>query len=169
MESDTQSMGKWMVVLAWIIGLGLVTFIFSDILESQINPNQSPQSNRFGERVEVVLEQNKAGHYVTSGEINGVPVVFLVDTGATDVSIPAHLAGRLQLTAGRVGYANTANGLVQIAETHINRIAIGDIVLTDIDGNLNPGMQSDSILLGMSFLKQLEFTQKGNVLILRTL
>ncbi|MBT0585544.1 TIGR02281 family clan AA aspartic protease [Alteromonas sp. SM 2104] len=158
-----------MVILAWICGLGLITWVFSGLLEAQFNPNQSPESRRSGEQIEVILEQNRAGHYVATGSINRVPVVFLIDTGATDVSIPAHLASTLNLTAGRPALARTANGTVRIAETTLDRIAVGDIELQNVDANLNPGMQGDHILLGMSFLKQLEFTQRGNALILRSL
>lgn len=168
-QSDTTSAGKWMYILAWICGLGLITLVFSELLESQFNPNQSPDSMRMGNIIEVRLEQNRAGHYVTTGTINGKEVVFLVDTGATDVSIPAHLANYLNLTPGRRAYAQTANGVVTIAETSINQISIGDIQLTNVDANLNPGMTDDKILLGMSFLRQLEFTQRGNALLLRTL
>ncbi|WP_240615565.1 retropepsin-like aspartic protease family protein [Alteromonas facilis] len=160
---------KWMVILAWIAGLGLITFVFAELLEQQFNPNQSPDSYRQAGSIEVRLVQNRAGHYVASGSINQHPVVFLVDTGATDVSIPAHLADKLGLLAGRRAYAQTANGVVPIAETRINEIAIGDIKLFDVEANLNPSMQGNEILLGMSFLRQIEFTQKGNELILRTL
>ena len=163
------SAAKYMVVLAWICGFCLLVYVFSGLLDKQVNPNSEPQSQRIGSQTEVRLKQNRAGHYVTSGFINGEEVVFLVDTGATDVSIPAHLAQRLQLQAGRKGLANTANGTVTVAESSIDTLRIGDIVLNNVRANLNPGMQSEHILLGMSVLRQLEFTQRGDWLILRTL
>jgi aspartyl protease family protein len=92
-----------------------------------------------------------------------------VDTGATDVAVPAHLASKLQLRAGRESLASTANGVVRVAESTIDTLRIGDIVLNNVDANLNPGMQDNHILLGMSVLRQLEFTQRGDWLILRTL
>ncbi|NDV90167.1 TIGR02281 family clan AA aspartic protease [Alteromonas sp. 345S023] len=168
-DVHTGSAGKWMVVLAWVCGLSLLVFVFSDLLEKQVNPNSEPQSKRIGSQTEVRLKQNRQGHYVTSGFINGEEVVFLVDTGATDVAVPAHLATRLNLTPGRQGMASTANGLVRVAESRINTLRIGDIVINNVKANLNPGMQDDHILLGMSVLKQLEFTQRGEWLILRTL
>ena len=168
-HQDTRSAGKWMVALAWICGLGLLVFVFSDLLEKQVNPNTEPASQRIGTQTEVRLKQNRQGHYVTSGYINGEEVVFLVDTGATDVAVPAHLASKLQLQAGREGLASTANGGVRGAESRINTLRIGDIVVHNVKANLNPGMQDDHILLGMSVLKQLEFTQRGEWLILRTL
>ena len=168
-QDPTTSTGKWMVALAWICGFGLLVFVFSDLLEKQINPNSEPASERIGSQTEVRLKQNRQGHYVTTGYINGEEVVFLVDTGATDVAVPAHLANRLQLRAGRQGFASTANGVVRVAESTIDTLRIGEIVVRDVKANLNPGMQDDHILLGMSVLRQLEFTQRGDWLILRTL
>lgn len=168
-QDPTQSAGKWMVALAWICGFGLLVFVFSDLLEKQVNPNNSPESQRVGGQTEVRLKQNRQGHYVTTGYINGEEVVFLVDTGATDVAVPAHLATKLQLQAGREGLASTANGVVKIAESTIDTLRIGEIELHHVDANLNPGMKDDHILLGMSVLRQLEFTQRGDWLILRTL
>jgi aspartyl protease family protein len=168
-EHGDSTAGKWMVILAWVCGFGLLVFVFSDLLEKQVNPNSTPESQRVGSQTEVRLKQNRAGHYVTTGFINGEEVTFLVDTGATDVAVPAHLAKRLQLEAGRQGLARTANGTVRIAESRINTLRIGDIVVRDVEANLNPGMQDDHILLGMSVLRQLEFTQRGDWLILRTL
>ena len=169
MTQNTTGAGKWMYVLAWLCAFGLLILVFGDLLEKQVNPNQEPESMRIDNQTEVRLKQNRAGHYVTSGYINDMPVTFLVDTGATDVSVPAHLQQELGLLAGRTGLANTANGTVRIAETQIDSLRIGDIQLSGIRGNLNPCMQSDQMLLGMSVLRQLEFTQRGEWLILRTL
>ena len=163
------SMAKWFMIAAWCIGLSLITYVFAGMLDRQYNPNQDPETRLSGANTEVVLERNRAGHYVATGIINGEPVVFLVDTGATSVSIPAHLADRLRLTPGRTAYAQTANGVVTVAQTQIDTIQLGGIQLRNVAANLNPGMQDDEILLGMSFLTQVEFTQKGNTLILRTL
>ena len=168
-KHDNNSAAKWMVALAWICGLGLLAFVFSDLLDKQVNPNSKPESQRIGSQTEVRLKQNRQGHYVTTGFINGEEVIFLVDTGATDVAVPAHLANKLQLKAGREGLASTANGTVRISESTIDTLRVGDIVLRNVDANLNPGMKDDHILLGMSVLRQLEFTQRGDWLILRTL
>ena len=78
-------MGKWMLILAWAAGLGLLTLLFHKQLAQQLNPNSSPKSQIRGERIEVQLQQNRYGHYVTSGLINAQPVVFMLDTGATNV------------------------------------------------------------------------------------
>lgn len=168
-QNGSSTLGKGMFIAAWLIALGLLSLVFDEQLMQQFNPNQQPQSRILGNSAEVVLKRNRQGHYVTSGVINGKNVIFLVDTGATDVSVPAHLAGDLELPKGRALRSRTANGTVTVYDTRIAKLAIADIVLQDVDGNINPGMQGDEILLGMSVLKQLEFTQRGDTLILRTL
>lgn len=168
-QPQAQSMGKIMTILAWVCGLALLTMVFSDALERQINPNPDPRSELTRSGMQVSLQQNRMGHYVAGGLINGQRVTFLVDTGATDVSVPAHLANYLGLAAGRSIPVSTANGVIRVAETSIQALEIGGIRLSDVDANLNPGMTGDKILLGMSALKQLEFTQRGDQLILRTL
>ena len=65
--------------------------------------------------------------------------------------------------------ASTANGRVKITLTEIATLTLGGITLQNVAANINPGMQGEQILLGMSALKQLEFTQRGETLILRTL
>jgi aspartyl protease family protein len=162
-------MGKGMLIVAWIIGLVLLTLLFDDQLAKHFNPNPEPISSS-GQGVQVVrLKQNRAGHYVSGGAINGQPVVFLLDTGATHVSVPMHLAEQLNLQKGRASWVQTANGRVQVAQTSIQRLSIGDIQLDNVRANLNPGFKENEILLGMSALKQLEFTQKGEWLTLRNL
>jgi aspartyl protease family protein len=165
----SSQMGIWMFVVAWVMGLGLLGAYFSGMLDERYNPNQEPLSMRTESGISVQLKQNRMGHYVTSGEINGQEVTFLLDTGATNVSIGAALGDALGLQPGKRYTALTANGTVQVAQTTIRELKIGDITLYNVDANLNPGMRSDKILLGMSALKQLEWTQRGEVLTLKTI
>jgi aspartyl protease family protein len=169
LHQQDNKMAKWMLILAWAAGLGLLTLLFNEQLAQQLNPNARPLSSVEGGISEVKLTQNRYGHYVSGGTINGQPVVFLLDTGATDVSVPWHLAEQLHLQPGRKSSLQTANGRVEVAQTIIGRLAIGDIELFDVKANLNPGVKQNEILLGMSALKQLEFTQKGEWLVLRSL
>ncbi len=167
MSNVSESFGKWMFFAAWVAILGFLTLYFSGMLEKQYNPNQSPVSLKNGQFSEVQLLRNRMGHYVANGEINNSPVTFLLDTGATNVVIPAHLGQDLNLTAGRRSQAQTANGIVTVASTTIDELTIGDIRLTGVDASLNPGMRGNEILLGMSVLKYLELTQRGDLLIIR--
>ncbi|MDN4504388.1 TIGR02281 family clan AA aspartic protease [Alteromonadaceae bacterium BrNp21-10] len=165
-EADPKKIGKWMFVLAWVCALLLLTLWFDDLLESQFNPNQSPQSLQTAQGTLVVLQQNRQGHYVTAGTINNRAVTFLLDTGATQVSVPAHLANELHLSTGYEQRVNTANGTIAVYATTIDTLTIGDIVLHDVKAHLNPAINSDEILLGMSALRKLNFQQQGNSLIL---
>ena len=157
-----------MQALAWITFLVLGVFFFSDVLERQFNPNPSP-STRDGQNGvrEVVLQRNRQGHYVTSGRINGREVVFLLDTGATGVAIPEVIARELGLQRGRAYRTQTANGPSTSFATRLGEVSIGEIRLQDVEAGIATGLNMDAILLGMSFLKHIEFTQRGNTLILR--
>lgn len=164
----TEKLGKYFIWLAWVMVFALLVFVFQSVLEQQQNPNSQPEYSLNAQgQAEVILQQNRQGHYVTSGTIDEVPVIFLLDTGATQVSIPAHIAEQLNLKTTGQGIANTANGQVRIYQTHINQLSIGNIYLYNVDAHINPGMKSDEILLGMSALKRLEFSQTGKQLILR--
>ena len=163
-----QKTAKWMVIVAWLVGLAMLVLFFDTLLEKQTNPNQQPISRQEQGRTEVSLKRNKYGHYVSAGLINGKAVVFLLDTGATDVSVPMHMARELGLDIGARHYVQTANGRVQVADTQIAQLALGAITLNNVSANLNPGVTGDEILLGMSALKHLDFSQNGDWLLLRS-
>ena len=157
-----------MMILAWLVFLGLGILFFGDVLEKQFNPNQrlDTQYSKAGMR-EVVLQRNKFGHYVTSGTINGQPVTFMLDTGATGVAIPEAIARKLDIPRGRPYRTQTANGISTSYAASLDSVAVGEIELRDVQAGIAPGLAMDQILLGMTFLKHIEFTQRGDTLILR--
>lgn len=166
-DSFINKAGTFMTVAGWIVfGILLVAF-FSNLLDKQHNPNSELTTAYFGEQREVVLERNRFGHYVATGKINGQDVVFLVDTGATDVAIPEHTADRLGLNRGQAYRARTANGLATAYDTHLDSVSLGDIELRDVDASILVNSGMNEILLGMAFLKKLELVQKGNQLTVR--
>lgn len=73
----------------------------------------------------------------------------------------------LGLKRGRAVMVNTANGLTESYSTVIESLVLGDIRLHGVAAGIVPGMQGDEILLGMSALRQLDFSQQGGQLILR--
>jgi aspartyl protease family protein len=165
---EQKRMGLVMQALAWVVLLGIGVFYLSDVLDTQQNPNRNLQTNYPEEGVrEVILQRNKFSHYVTSGEINGQPVTFLLDTGATGVAIPEPVAERLGLQRGQAYRTQTANGTAIGYATLLDEVAVGEIMLQDVRAGIAPGLQTDQVLLGMTFLKHIEFTQRGNTLILR--
>jgi len=159
--------GRVMLVLAWGAALLLATKFFGDWEESRRNPNANPESLHGSGYVEVHLASSRQGHYMAGGKINGEAVSFLLDTGATQVAVPTEVAQRLGLQAGAAIVISTANGRATAHRTRLERLQLGDIVLTDVEALIAPGMGGDDVLLGMSALKQLEFTQRGGTLMLR--
>jgi len=167
-DDPTNKMAKIFVWLAWIIALALLMLFFQDTLDKQFNPNSQPEIRLSDEgKAEVVLAQNRQGHYVARGTINEMSVTFLLDTGATQVSIPAHIADKLNLSSKGNYRVQTANGSVTVYKTTLDQLSIGNILLYNVAAHINPAMQADEILLGMSALKQLDFHQTGKQLILR--
>lgn len=165
---EQKRLGTTMQVLAWVVLMALLATWFNDLLGRRHNPNQVLETRYVEDGVrEVVLQRNRFGHYVTSGEINGEPVVFMLDTGATGVAIPEGIARRLKLERGRAFRTQTANGVAISYATRLDRVSVGDIALGNVSAGIVPGLQTSEILLGMSFLKHIEFTQRGDQLILR--
>lgn len=156
-----------MLIMAWLAGLGLAANWFAGVEERRRNPNQIPTSLRTDSGVEVILQRNPQGHYLAGGLINGQEVTFLLDTGATFVAVPSRLAERLRLEPGRATTVITANGPAQSFNTRIDILELGDIRLQGVEAGIVPGMTGDEILLGMSALRRLDFSQRGGELILR--
>jgi aspartyl protease family protein len=166
--SDPQRrLGCGMIAAAWLLVLGLLYVFFDDQLDRQQHPNRNIESRGARDTAELVLRRNRMGHYVAPGTINGQSVTFLLDTGATVVSVPAHLGPTLGLIPGTHQRVITANGEVIARATRIGELGLGPFQLREVRAHLNPGMGGDQVLLGMSVLRQLEFTQRGDTLTLR--
>jgi aspartyl protease family protein len=155
-----------MALAASLLVLGMFYLYFENSLQARDHPNRDLQ---IAPGSEVVLKRSRDGHYIFPGTINGRPVSFLLDTGATLVSVPAHRAEELGLAAGAHQQSVTANGTVVTRATRVEALAFGPFVMRGVPASLNPGMAGDQVLLGMSVLKHLEFTQRGDTLILRAL
>ena len=163
---NTKRIGTVMIFFACILGMVVLTLFFSESEKEKSNPNRNPQSLVFPNSIEVRLERNYLGHYLANGTINQYPVAFLLDTGATDVVIPATIAEKLNLKRGRAGRAMTANGAITIFETNIDHLSLGEINLYNVRASINPSMSSTKVLLGMSALGRIEFAQDGSSLTL---
>ncbi len=167
MQHSTKKLGMMFTLSGWIIGFLLLALIFSKVVDHQTNPNQSVATSQSSQFQEIVLERNRYGHYVFDGEINGKSVTFLVDTGATTISIPANLQSYLKLKIGSAFKVYTANGVATAYMTRLDELKLGEILLTDVKASLNPGLPDDQILLGMNVLKNMELVQRGDSLIIR--
>lgn len=166
-RENTTFAGRLMVYGAWVLALGLLTLLFTEYFEYEHNPNRRVASTDTAEARQITLVRNRAGHYVANGEINGQAVTFLLDTGATDVAVPADLANRIGLQRGRSVPTQTANGVINTWSTRLDKVALGNIEMTDVSASILPGANQGEVLLGMAFLKHLELVQRGDTLTIR--
>jgi len=106
----------------------------------------------------VTIAADLGGHYYAEGAINGIPMRFLVDTGATMVSLGQSDARRLGINylQGERGYSNTANGAAVVYRVKFNTVKVGSITLNNVDGLVHESADMPFALLGMSFLNRLE-------------
>lgn len=110
------------------------------------------------------------GMYLANGSINGVGVEFLLDTGATLVSINEPMAARIGLDYRRLGtpgHSMTAAGVVRIWRLRLARVRLGEIELMDVDGAVHEGDFPPLALLGNSFLSRVEMTRSAGAVLLR--
>ena len=116
----------------------------------------------------LVLTADGGGHFMTSGTINGSSVRFIVDTGASFISLGASDARRIGIDAarGEPGVANTANGPASVRRVKLDTVRVGEIVLNNVDALVH---QQDMpfALLGMSFLNRMEMQRNGETMTLR--
>ncbi len=154
--------GTLLLVLAWLGIIGAGWWWFAGWQRDQENPNRALSMTA----TEVVLARNRAGHYVADGEINGERVTFLVDTGATTVALPMSLARRLNLPLGAAVTVQTANGPKVAYQTRLASVRLGGIELADVAAIASDGMEGAGVLLGMSFLRHLDFSQRDGRLVL---
>ncbi|MBI3937389.1 MAG: TIGR02281 family clan AA aspartic protease [Betaproteobacteria bacterium] len=116
----------------------------------------------------VTLAADGAGHFITTGYVNGAPVRFMVDTGASLVTLSVSEAKRagVNYLSGVRGYTVTANGRVPAYKVKLDTVKIGDVTLNNLDGVVLEGNALPIGLLGMSFLNRMEMKRDGSTMTL---
>ena len=117
-----------------------------------------------GQVIEIPVARD--GHFYLEGSVNGVPLRFMIDTGATYVSVSGRFAASARLPEGVKGYFSTANGTVegrivkdQVVAAEGFKVSGLSVAVTPLDGSKG--------LLGQNFLKRFEVTQSDGVMRLR--
>ena len=132
-------------------------------LGSQISTRLStPESS-------VVRIPSNRGMYKTNGLINGRSVDFLVDTGASVIAMARPTADRLQIQYRETGTpmkVSTASQLHNAWHVRLNTVTVGGITLHQVDGTVIDTAHDQAILLGMSFLNRVKFSQEQGVVVL---
>ena len=116
----------------------------------------------------IVMTADGQGHFFTTGNINGTSVRFLVDTGATMVSLGASDARRIGLdfNRGQKGISQTANGQTVVSKVQLDTVRIGDTTLHNVDALIHQN-EMPVALLGMSFLNRMEMQRDGSTMTLK--
>lgn len=116
----------------------------------------------------VTLYADAAGHYITEGQVNGVGLKFLVDTGSTAIAMNSDDALRAGIDykkGERIG-TQTANGTVNAYHVVINTLKLGDVLMNQVDGIVIEGNAPSLVLLGMSALNRMDMKREGIALTL---
>ena len=130
---------------------------------------EAPAASSNGAVGRVVLSADVQGHFVVTGMVNSSAAVrFLVDTGASLVSISADDARRagINYLAGKRGATQTASGVAPVYYVKLDTLKIGDITLYNVDAAVHTSGQLPIGLLGMSFLNRMEMKRDGAALTL---
>jgi len=122
------------------------------------------------EKAQARIATGPGGHYYTPGRINGLPVRFLVDTGATSIAmnLPTAKALGLNYRAGKKININTANGVAVAYMLTLDSVRVGDVEVRNVAAAVSMGDFPSEILLGNSFLSRVDLRRENGVLVLES-
>lgn len=119
---------------------------------------------------EVQVWRNTSGMYTTVGSINGLPVSFLVDTGATQVAMNAAQARRLGIdyrVTGSPAEVTTASGVERAWMVSLDSVKVGELEVRNVQAVVLDGAQPQTTLLGMSYLGRMKIINDGQLMTLQ--
>lgn len=153
-------------VLALLAITGAFWLFFTVILSERFTPNSDLYEQQLTPG-KVVLTAGRGGRYIAPGFVNGQPVTFVVDTGATSVAFSDEMADRLGLRYMARTHVATAAGVTEAWLTRVDTLRIGGIVLHDVAATIIPAYRGNHALLGMSALDGIRLIQFDDRLILK--
>lgn len=147
----------------WIVLLGGLTLAYSfknDFadLGRRFAGALSPRDGITTGEHSVSFARGDSGHYEVTAQLDGVPITFFVDTGATDIMLTPQAARRLGYDPEQLVYdviVQTANGYGKSAAIRVDTLSMGPVVIRDVPVHVNMTPMSHS-LLGMTFLSRLK-------------
>jgi len=119
------------------------------------------------ERKQLSIARGQGGHYRVAGSINGQPVQFMVDTGATSVALNEQQARRLGIDYrlhGKPLVVGTASGTANAWQVHLDSVKVGPIDVLGVEAVVVEGAAPVDALLGMSFLGRVSWREDQGVL-----
>ncbi len=112
----------------------------------------------------LLLEQVAGGHYAITGTINRLPVYFLVDTGATKVTVPENFAKKAGIRECNPFLTSTANGVVKACQATVSELTLGQFTLKNVEVVYHKGLPNDTFLLGMNVIGLFKMEQQDGVM-----
>jgi aspartyl protease family protein len=137
----------------------------NDKAAARIEPKTSP--NPRSTRNVVLRSEN--GQFSTDGRVDGRPIAFMVDTGASQITLRESEAARLGYRPRERDYVikiHTANGEGRAARVELDTVQVGDIIVRDVSALVVPDGALGVNLLGMSFLSRVRWMHERGQLVL---
>jgi aspartyl protease family protein len=160
-KKNAQYAAAWLAIIVVLV-LG---YAMKDTLLGELIPGR-PRIDADGS---LSVRASQGGHFYIKGAVNGAPVRFMVDTGASDIVLSPADATRAGFDPERLEKTriySTANGTVTGAPVKIGVLEVGQMHLNDVEASVN-GAAMEHSLLGMSFLKRFQsYNVQGDTLTL---
>lgn len=163
----SQRAGKSQATYFALIGFGLLSLLFYLYLNDYFANAHNPNRGMAMEHGQLVFKASRDGHYRAAGTINGVPVTFLLDTGATGIAVNREIAEKADLKARGSVEVATANGRIRAQLTTIDAIRLAGVTVYNLPATIMPDMDQE-VLLGMRFLRKFDWLRENDRLILRS-
>ncbi|MEE8364475.1 MAG: retropepsin-like aspartic protease [Gammaproteobacteria bacterium] len=138
--------------------------------KKKLSLNQSIGSNyKKPDRAKSTIYPDEQGMYYVKGKINGRSLRFLIDTGATYLTMSGQQAALIGIDyrQGVRGFVNTASSTVPVWQIVLDRVSVGDISVPNVEASVIEGSRPHDALLGNSFLKFTQLERTGSVMELR--
>ncbi len=169
LRGAAKAAGLWVLIVV-VLGLGLTYRGEIGAIGERVLGEFLPHRGATLGAGEIRFSASSDGHFWVEARVDGTPIRFLVDTGASNIVLSPEDARRIGFDPAGLrftGFAETANGTVRTAAVRLGSIEIGPIRFDDLGASVNQAEMRGS-LLGMSFLERLSsFEIRDGALILR--
>ncbi len=161
-ETDSRKLGAAFLIVGWLIFIMLVALITN----GTVFRTKAPSISESEAGKQITITRDYDAHFRIKGSINGTPVTFLIDTGATSIAVSDSIARRANLKREAQLTTQTAGGSSVGYFTMVDKLMIADVEVKDISAVIIPDMGGIEALLGMNVLQQFIIQQNKDQMIL---
>lgn len=152
--------GPLAIVVFWLVVMGVVYGVIKMVMK--------PREITVTMNGEMTIPRSRDGHFYAPGFVGGRPVVFLIDTGASYVTVSQDFARHADISGGTPTRFRTANGVIDGTIVDNLTVSIGPAEASGIKVAVGLiGTGRDTALLGQSFLSRFQITMTGKEMVLR--